>query len=214
MSTQTRAHFTPRARQGTSQRISLDVRAAVPARGMSLIEVLVALVVVSIGLLGIAKMQALAIASTRGSSTRSLISIEAASLASAMHANQLYWQQVSNTTTTFTAAVANNAITSSSDANLVGQTTNCSTTVCVGRPMAAYDLVTWGSNLNSVINGSTGTVDCSGAPVTCTITISWTENMVGLNASTQYATGTGTNPQTTQAQQQTQQLQYALLVQP
>ena len=61
------------------------------ARGFSLIEVLVALVVVSIGLLGIAKMQAIAYSSTGVASKRSLAAIEAASLASSMHANRAYW---------------------------------------------------------------------------------------------------------------------------
>ena len=72
-------------------------------RGVSLLEVLIALVVISIGLLGIAKMQALAIASTRVSSMRSLISIEASSLASAIHANRLYWTgpTVGSVATTF-----------------------------------------------------------------------------------------------------------------
>jgi type IV pilus assembly protein PilV len=172
-------------------------------RGVSLIEVLVALVIISIGLLGIAKMQALAIASTRGSSTRSLIAIEAASLASAMHANRLYWGSVANVATTFSASVSNAAITASSDAALTTQTANCATTTCVGVPMAAYDLSAWGATLQNVMNGSTGTVYCSGAPVACTITVTWQENMVGMNTATQY-TGAA----------QTQQLSYALLVQP
>jgi prepilin-type N-terminal cleavage/methylation domain-containing protein len=60
-------------------------------RGFSLIEVLVALIVVSVGLLGIAKMQAVAYSSTGVASKRSLAAIEAASLASSMHANRAYW---------------------------------------------------------------------------------------------------------------------------
>ena len=65
---------------------------APPARnGFTIIEVMVALVVISIGLLGIAKMQALALASTSTSRLRSLAAIQAASLGSAMHANRAYW---------------------------------------------------------------------------------------------------------------------------
>ena len=86
------------------------------ARGFSLIEVLVALVVVSVGLLGIAKMQAIAYSSTGVASKRSLAAIEAASLASSMHANRAYWSVsgVAPLTTTITGA----AVTGSSDAAL------------------------------------------------------------------------------------------------
>src|SRR5579871_1202658 len=59
--------------------------------GFSVLEVMVALIIISVGLLGIAKMQALAIASTTTSRTRSIAALEAASLASAMRADRAYW---------------------------------------------------------------------------------------------------------------------------
>src|SRR6266446_2556532 len=59
--------------------------------GFSLIEVLVTLVVVAIGLLGLAKMQAAAISNTQVSRVRSLIALQTESLASAMHGNRTYW---------------------------------------------------------------------------------------------------------------------------
>ena len=61
------------------------------ARGFTLIEVMVALIIISIGMLGIAKMQGLALSSTNASRSRALASIEASSLASAMQANRAYW---------------------------------------------------------------------------------------------------------------------------
>ena len=64
------------------------------AGGFSLVEVMVALLVVSIGLLGIAKMQALALSSTGSAKMRSLASIEAASLASTLHADRAYWSSL------------------------------------------------------------------------------------------------------------------------
>jgi type IV pilus assembly protein PilV len=171
------------------------------SRGVTLIEVLIALVIVSIGLLGIAKMQALAIASTRGASTRSLIAIQAASLAAAMHANRFYWSNVSTAASTFEADVSNTTITASTDGALTTQSTNCQTAVCVGVAMAAYDLASWGGAVNNVMKGSTSKVQCSGAPSTCTITVTWQENLVGMNANTQNVAQTLTNT-------------YALLVQP
>ena len=61
------------------------------SRGFSLIEVMVALIVLSVGLLGVAKMQALSLSSTTISNKRSMAAIEAASLAAAMHVNRGYW---------------------------------------------------------------------------------------------------------------------------
>lgn len=60
-------------------------------QGFSLVEVMVAVVVICVGLLGIAKMQAMAVSNTNMSRQRSLAAIEAASIASAMHSNREYW---------------------------------------------------------------------------------------------------------------------------
>src|SRR6201987_2468405 len=61
------------------------------SRGFSLVEVLVAVVVICTGLLGIAKLQALSLSNTSTARLRSLAALEAASLASAMHSNRQYW---------------------------------------------------------------------------------------------------------------------------
>jgi type IV pilus assembly protein PilV len=66
------------------------------AKGFTLTEVLVALIIIAIGALGIAKMQALALSSTGASRSRALAAIEASSLAAAMHANRAYWQNSSS----------------------------------------------------------------------------------------------------------------------
>src|ERR1700678_4179404 len=61
------------------------------SEGFSLVEVMVALVVCCVGLLGLAKMEALSISSTGIAGARSLAAIEASSLAAAMHADRGYW---------------------------------------------------------------------------------------------------------------------------
>lgn len=186
-------------------------------QGVTLIEVLIALVVASIGLLGVAKMQALSLASTRGSSTRSLISIEAASLASAMHANEKYWKAVSsgfyanvniNSSNSFSVGAI-----SSSDSTLA-YSTDCTSASCASTTnfaMAGYDLYTWGANINNIVGGATGSVNCSGSPATCTITVTWNENRVGLNLGVNNSSSVTVNSTTNGGQEQQT---FQLLVQP
>jgi len=180
-------------------------------KGVTLIEVLIALVITAIGLLGIAKMQALAISSTRISTVRSLFAIEAASLASSMHSNRVYWTQVGIGVPTFQASVTGGAITNASDVALLTAMpdwpTHCATTVCVGAPMAEYDLLNWGAALQNVMATATGTVECAGTPATCTISVNWTETYVGLNTATQYTSNQGAQPAPTP-------VSYSLVVQP
>ena len=107
------------------------------ARGFSLIEVLVALIVVSIGLLGIAKMQAIAFSSTGVASKRTLAAIQAASLASSMHANRAYWSVggVAPVTTT----IVGSAVTASTDPALLTPVdcTNTGALPCTAQRLAA-----------------------------------------------------------------------------
>src|SRR5215469_16764012 len=121
------------------------LRARARADGFSLVEVMVAVVIICVGLLGIAKMQALALSNTTPSRLRALAAIEAAGLASAMHSNREYWAGATPpTTTTFNAggtgqfastdavlqAAANRALP-------VGLNTPDSIQTCVGTANAA-----------------------------------------------------------------------------
>jgi type IV pilus assembly protein PilV len=162
-------------------------------RGFSLVEVLVALVIIGVGMLGIAKIQALAYASTGTAALRSLAAIEASSLASAMRANRDYWT-VTAATATQTIAGAGQTLTSSTDGALLA-TTNCVAVTCAtAAAVAAYDVQSWMKSLNSVLPGDTATVICSpptatgspaGYPVGCNITISWYERNAAINAQSQ-----------------------------
>jgi type IV pilus assembly protein PilV len=155
------------------------------ARGFSLIEVLVALIVVSIGLLGIAKMQAIAYSSTGVASKRSLAAIEAASLASSMHADRAYWSVPG--TAALNTTVNGTAITST-DPGLSGGG-NCAlggTVPCTPNQLAAYDMQSWATALKALLPSDQATIVCQSTaaptPVTCTVTITWTENLVAVNS--------------------------------
>jgi type IV pilus assembly protein PilV len=154
-------------------------------RGFTLMEVMVAVLVISLGLLGIAAMQANAIASTHSSQMESLVAIEAQSLASAMTANP-WWLQAE-----FPASITVNG-NSVSPSSMVSSV-NCGTTACTGTELASYDLATWGTQLQKLVPGAQATVACqAGAPIMCSITVTWTpEATVALNS------GTTTNAPTT-----------------
>jgi type IV pilus assembly protein PilV len=146
------------------------------SRGFSLVEVMVALVVCSIGLLGLAKMESLALSSTGVANARSLAALQASSLAAAMHANPGYWQAgFAPAITTVNAATATTAVPACLTAGA---------TSCAPAAMAAYDLQQWAISLQALLPGFLATITCSttGFPVTCTIQIQWVENAVAANS--------------------------------
>src|SRR5262249_11240834 len=93
-------------------------------RGFSLVEVMVALAITAVGLLGLAKMESLAVSSTQVASARSLAAIQASSLAAAMHANPGYWASGVVPTTPTTVTMSGGVMTVvSADPNLAGAAT-------------------------------------------------------------------------------------------
>jgi type IV pilus assembly protein PilV len=155
------------------------------SRGFSLVEVLVALVVVSVGLLGLAKMESLALSSTTVAGVRSVVAGQAANLAAMMHANQAFWQNpIVYTSTTFDSsaipALAKVCRTSGAGA-------------CVPKEMADYDLNVWATALKGVLPFYSTKIACSvpAAPLTpasCVIQITWFDNAVAMT--TQQTIGT------------------------
>jgi type IV pilus assembly protein PilV len=157
-------------------------------RGFTLLEVMVALVITAIGLLGIAKIQALAYASTGSASLRSLVALQASSLAATMHANRNYWGAgAAPVPLTITGPVIN-------DATLQPIATNCIAAVgpaCLPPILAAADLHTYATALNKLMPGSNPltTITCPVAiPVSCTIQVTWSEHAVSINKESAAAT--------------------------
>ena len=145
-------------------------------RGFSLVEVLVALIVMSIGLLGIAKMQAAALSNTAVASTRSLAAIEASSLASSMHANRGYWS--SNVVAT-TITLRGTTVTPN-----VAPVADCVAVSCTPAGLAAYDLQQWTTAALQVLPPDyQATITCAPTvtPPNCTIQIQWAEKSVAVN---------------------------------
>jgi type IV pilus assembly protein PilV len=168
-----------------------------PHRGFTLIEIMVAVIVLSAGLLGVAKMQALALSSTNVANVRSIAAIEAASLAATMHENRAYWassapaSNPNNGTITITSTGPAATPTITANANLTGALSCTSVSpasggtypYCTSTQLAAYDLQQWSKALNLVMPNYSATITCNGfSPVSCTVQITWTERVVALNS--------------------------------
>jgi type IV pilus assembly protein PilV len=179
------------------------------ARGFSLVEVLVALIVISVGLLGIAKMQALALSNMTTSRLRALAAFEAAGLVGAMHSNRDFWASTpANFTVTVNPAAASPIVSNDPGGALgiqasadylagdPGPGVTPGQSACVGAAaglaqcanstnLAAYDLARWTASLHGLLPNPTATIGCpnvagSNLPTSCTIQISWVEKAVSI----------------------------------
>jgi type IV pilus assembly protein PilV len=154
-------------------------------RGFSLLEVMVAVIIIAVGMLGIAKLQALTLSTSESSGVRSLVAIQAASLASTMHTNRDYWVSgppapLTHVTITPTGPGVNAVAV---DGALAAAPNCASTSACSPAQMAAYDVNQWGAALGKVVPAALATITCPAAvaPVACTITILWQENLTSTN---------------------------------
>lgn len=157
-------------------------------QGFSMVEVLVALVVLSVGLLGIAKMQALGMSSTSVAGKRALAATMADSLAATMHENQAYWASPA-------AIGTQNASAAAVPSCVLGSPTFAAPS-CTPTQLAAYDLEVWATNLNALLPNAQGSVTCQAAnPNTCLVSITWSEKTLGINTQGQGAAqaANGTN---------------------
>lgn len=168
-------------------------------RGFSLVEVMVALIVISVGLLGCAKLGALLMSSTGTSRLRSLVALEAASLADSIHADRDFWDASSGDWTpatgvsvTATESSGTTTFSSSGSSNLSSGLSSApvcesgSGAPCSAVNMASYDLTQWATALknSNVLQNSTSTITCASlnSIITCTVTINWQENTVASNS--------------------------------
>ncbi len=166
-----------------------------------MIEVMVALLVIAVAMFGTAKIQALTLGSTHNSSTRSLIALQASSLAAAMRANEAYWS--SGSPPLVVASFSASTGVTTLDATLAAQNVDCTALACTPVQMAGYDLQHWlGASTGPLANTgllaqfptSGANVSCAPAvsttPVACTIEVDWTEKVVASNAANTNSTPT------------------------
>jgi len=168
--------------------------------GFTLLEVMVAVLLLTIGIFGFAKMQALAISSTQTASSRSIVAMQANSLAAAMHGNRDFWGDGGLVVPTFSTSGA--TVTDATGVVRTRPTGDCvsatlpSAPTCTPQQMAALEVNVWATNLNALLPGATSTVTCSTSsdvPVSCVLTIQWNDRYINSTQSTAAAASVGTS---------------------
>ena len=130
-------------------------------KGFTLIEVLIAVLVLSIGLLGLAALQANGLRSNFGSYTRSQAVILANDMADRIRANP-------------TAATANLYDNINGPA---GDPNSCLAADCTTAQIALHDTAVWYLNLQNALPNGTGTVTGNGTVFT--VSVMWDDDRSG-----------------------------------
>ena len=144
----------------TKNVIQTKMRNKKGSQGFSLLEVLIAMFVLSIGLLGLAALQTTSYKLNHQSYQRT-------------QATTLLYDMVDRI-----RANATGSYTQTLTAGPITVTTNCSATTCTAKDMAKYDSSQWINGITTNLAGGQGAVATSGALNRFVVTISWVENGV------------------------------------
>ena len=141
------------------------------SRGFSLIEVLIALVVLSVGLLGLAAMQAEGLRTTSVAQQRYQAVRLAGDIADRMRAN-IAGATDDDYVIAAGASAAGGASSNCSDSVSGGSASDASN--CTSAQMAAYDLFLWRDDLQTYLPSGTGSVTRLSA-LRYSITVTWSK---------------------------------------
>ena len=136
------------------------MRRAHEEQGFTLIEVLIALVVLAVGLLGMASLMTSSLQSSQGAYRRSQASVMAYDLVERMRVNRS--QAISSNDYTLASGAADSTAPS------------CNSAGCTPQQQAQMDLYQWRGALKAALPDATATVGRT-VPNQYTITINWSE---------------------------------------
>lgn len=134
--------------------------------GFSLIEVLISMIILSIGLLGLAGLQSTGLRNNHSAYLRSQATLLAYDIVDRMRANR----------TTALNGSYNLALTATPEV----PKKNCTTTICTEAELAAYDLHSWFQNLTAILPGGDSKIELNASVVT--VTLQWDETWAEIEA--------------------------------
>ena len=161
--------------------------------GFTLVEVLVSVVVIAIGLLGIASLQASAIKSTSTANMRSVAAINVQTLVAKMRANNSFWRyeiadDESNTIVVSSSTSGSGSEYEARGASLTGHTlatcaavTGTDPVPCSVIDQARYDLESWMEHVSAVLVNPKAdiSINSNGPGDRILIDLSWDEKTMG-----------------------------------
>lgn len=170
--------------------------------GFTLVELMITVLIVTIGLLGLAKLQATAVANTSISRTRALMTYQAESLAGMMRANKAFWV-TSGPTATYPWFKVDAAGKATDQGSMVAPPSGTCVDAanCTAANLAYDDMYTWakafndgtptsafmGAQASIVCVPASGVGACGANPATphgYDITLTWDQKQVAVNRST------------------------------
>lgn len=141
-------------------------------RGFSLLEILIAVLVLSIGVLGLAGLQFFGLKEGQTSYQRSQAVIFAYEMSDRIRANR--------------TAAAGGSYALASGASLSAPGNDCSTGSCTAAQMAAYDIYNWYARVQASLPSGTASIACNdtcGLGRKMTVIVQWDETRSGTAGS-------------------------------
>jgi len=141
-------------------------------RGAGLIEALIAILILSIGILGMVGMQTASLKFEQTGWVRSALSSSISSFADRIRANA----SATETAYSFSRTYAAERASIEGTPTYLNPAKDCNTATCTPAELAAYDLAVWRLDLNSQLPGAVGMVTPSGTKgvnLRFLVTVAW-----------------------------------------
>jgi len=165
--------------------------------GFTMVELLVTILIVTVGILGLAKMQATAVSNTAVSRTRALMTYQAESLAGMIRSNRKFWV-TSGTTAVYPKFALNTSGVVTDTTGMLSTAPTCTGVgiTCTPAQLAYDDVVrVWVPQFVAAFPNASATITCVPAtgstcgaspatPHSYDIALSWTQKLVAMNKST------------------------------